>query len=653
MKSGNRRIIPLLVVAFFIYCNFCNSQNTFLKSYNTGDMGYCVREANGVSYVATGCTDFYYNFHWFNMSPIVNTNIQLLKTMTDGTLLWEKIYSYPGNRSLATWMEHTSDNGYIVTGRTNQDLIWPPDSNDIILLKTDDDGNIQWSKIYDTGKDDLGYCVQQTSDGGYIISGFHDSIPLSLEGTTYAILIKTDVSGNVIWEKKYEFAVRDLDTGESFPWVVRQTNDDGYILTGTTAGSHAADLYVIRTDPTGNVVWAKSYEHDFTNFRFSLGLDIIENSAGDFIVAGALDKDQSLNEYNYPYILKLNNAGTILNAKFFDSAPPEMFQSGFSSVEETPDNGYLFTGMGGYSNFGMLAQILKTDSDFNMEWSRTYSNDGIATVGTRSGRMTTDGCYIFTGKRLNDGTILMKTDNIGLIPCKNPGTLFEIVPSILEVDRFPLTYSGINSIDVVLNTQVFLSDTSTLCPDTPVILPIELLTFNAHRSNDKTILLQWETASEINNDYFEIEKSSDGIAFTSIGIVKGAGNSSTLSSYSFEDLHDESNRLIYYRLAQFDYDRSKTFSEIIAVSNHNTDITEITSDYKRDNESIELSFSSSVNEKITISMIDLLGKVCYQSNLTTASGYINYTLDVGPLEKGIYIISISSNASRTNKLILN
>ena len=138
MKSGNRRIIPLLVVAFFIYCNFCNSQNTFLKSYNTGDMGYCVREANGVSYVATGCTDFYYNFHWFNMSPIVNTNIQLLKTMTDGTLLWEKIYSYPGNRSLATWMEHTSDNGYIVTGRTNQDLIWPPDSNDIILLKTDE-----------------------------------------------------------------------------------------------------------------------------------------------------------------------------------------------------------------------------------------------------------------------------------------------------------------------------------------------------------------------------------------------------------------------------------------------------------------------------------------------------------------------------------
>ncbi len=630
-----------------------SSQNTFVKTYNTGDMGYCIREANGISYVAAGCTDFYYNFNWLNMSPIASTNIQLIKTMTDGTLQWEKIYSYPGNRSLATWMEHTSDNGYIITGRTNQDLIWPPDSNNILLLKTDDSGNVQWSKIFDTGKDDLGYCVQQTTDGGYVVSGFHDSVPLSLAGTTYAILLKTDANGNLLWEKKYEFAVRDLDTGESFPWVVKQTSDGGYVLTGTTAGSHAADLYVIRTDLNGNVVWAKSYEHDFTNFRFSLGLDIIENSAGDFIIAGSLDKDQSLNEYNYPYILKINNIGTILNAKFFESVPAEMFQSGFSSVEETPDNGYLFTGMGGYSNFGMLAQILKTDVDFNMQWSRTYSNDGIATVGTRSGRLTTDGCYIFTGKRLNDGTIIMKTDNLGLIPCKNPGTLLEIIPSILEVDRFPLTYSGINSIDFLPMTQVISSDTSTLCPVTPLILPIELLSFGAKRSDENKILLQWETAAEINNDYFEIEKSSDGILFTSIGIVNGAGNSSTLSSYSFEDKLFQTDPVLYYRLAQFDYDKTKTNSEIIAVSNHNTDITEITSDYNRENESIELSFSSSEKEKITISMIDLLGKVCYQSSLTTESGYIHYTLDVGPLEKGIYIISISSKSSRTNKLILN
>jgi hypothetical protein len=652
MKSLFSKSLLVLLITTSLFTNYASAQNTFVKTYNSGDMGYCVREANGVSYVAVGCTDFYYNFNWLNMSPIINTNIHAIKTMTDGTLLWEKVYSYPGYRSLATWMENTSDNGYIITGRINQDLVWPPDSNDIILTKTDTDGNIQWTKIYDTGKDELGYCVQQTSDGGYIVSGFHDSVPLSLEGTTFALLIKTDATGNVIWEKKYEFAVRDLDTGESFPWVVKQTSDAGYILIGTTAGSHAADLYVIRTDQTGNVSWAKSYEHDLTNFRFSVGLDIIENSGGDFIVAGSLDKDQTLNEYNYPYILKLNSSGTILNAKFFDSAPPEMFQSGFSSVEETPDNGYLFTGMGGYSNFGMLAQILKTNSNFDMEWSRTYSNDAIATVGTRSGRATTDGCYIFTGKRFNDGTILMKTDNLGLIPCKNPGTLLEIAPSIMEVDRFPLTFSGINTSDITLNTQILLTDTSTLCPVTPAILPIELLSFNAKRSDEETILLQWATASEINNDYFEIEKSYNGIEFHSIGIVKGAGNSSTTSSYSYEDKSGESHRLTYYRLAQIDYDRTKIYSATISFSLQSSGPTLISSEFTSQRESIELSISTNTRENISVMITDMLGKICYQTILAAEAGIQQHELSIGALNTGMYILSISDKTKRINRKIL-
>lgn len=218
MKSGNRRIIPLLVVAFFIYCNFCNSQNTFLKSYNTGDMGYCVREANGVSYVATGCTDFYYNFHWFNMSPIVNTNIQLLKTMTDGnfcfgrkyilileTEVWQHGWNIPQTMDTLLQVGRIR----ILSGHLTATILFYLRLMTMAIfngLK-----NLWYRKRWS------GYCVQQTSDGGYIISGFpYDSIPLSLEGTTYAILIKTDVSGNVIWEKKYEFAVRDLDTANHF-----------------------------------------------------------------------------------------------------------------------------------------------------------------------------------------------------------------------------------------------------------------------------------------------------------------------------------------------------------------------------------------------------------------------------------------------------
>ena len=652
MKPESRMKLLFFMMAFIFELTTTVAQpSTFLKTYNAGDMGYSVREANGVSYVVAGCTDFYYNFNWFTMSPIASTNVHLLKTTTDGTLIWEKTFNYPGKRTLATWHEHTSDDGFIITGRANQDLVWPPDSNDILLIKTDNDGVIQWSKFYDTGKDELGYCVRQTSDGGYVVSGFHDSAPLSLAGTTYAILIKTDLNGNVQWEKKYELAVRDLDTGESFPWVVKQTADGGYILTGTTVGSHAADAYVIRTDPSGNLIWAKSYEHDASEFRFSLGLDIIESSTGDFIVAGSMDKDQSLSQYNYPYILKLNSNGNILNAKFFDSAPAQPFQSGFSSVEETPDGGFFFTGMGGYSNFGMLAQLLKTDTDFNMQWSRAYSNDGGATIGSRSGRLTSDGCYVYTGKKVNTGTVLMKTDNLGLVPCKNPGTLLELLPSVLEVDRFPLTLTGINSNDVVFNTQVFLADTTTLCPVTIAILPVELLSFAAKEISGNLIQLDWKTASETNNDYFIVEKSTDGINFTPIGLVKGSGNSTINHNYSCLDKKNEGILLYYYRLQQVDYDGTRNFSPTISFHDHSAvfKLISLVADYP--SQRINIHFDTNTSKNITFTLTDITGRACYQNASDSQKGLQKINLDVNDLSKGIYILSIFDGQQLlTNKI---
>lgn len=653
MEPANR-FKSLLLVTFLLLNFYCSKSqpSTFLKTYNAGDMGYCVREANGISYVSAGGTDFYYNFHWFTMSPIANTNVHLLKTTTDGNLIWEKVFNYPGRRTLATWMEVTQDNGFILTGRTNQDLIWPPDSNDILLIKTDNSGNIQWSRTYDSGKDDLGYCVRQTNDGGYIISAFHDSVPMSLTGTTYAMLIKTDLNGNIIWNRKYELAVRDLDTGESFPWVVKQTADGGYILVGTTAGSHAADVYVIRTDQTGNVVWAKSYDHDFSALRFSLGLDVIESSTGDFIIAGSMDKDQTLNEYNYPYTLKINSAGNILVAKFYDSAPAQMFQSGFSSVTETPDGGFFFTGMGGYGGFGMLAQLLKTDSDLNMQWSRVYSNDGGATIGSRSGQLTSDGCYIFTGKKVNKGTVLLKTDNLGLVPCKTPGTLIEFLPSVIAIDRFPDTYTGISTSNIVLNTQLFLADTTTLCPVTPSILPVELLSFTANEINGNRIRLDWSTASEINNDYFIVEKSLDGINFTTSGIVDGSGNSTVNLSYSMTDYLAEDVPLIYYRLQQVDFDGSKSSSLSIPVylKKETFSIISTTSEYN--SLTINLFFKSKSRKNLALTLTDLLGRNCIVTDLASEDRIQSVELNMNDHSKGVYILSISDGLQTFNQKVL-
>ncbi|MBP6334725.1 MAG: hypothetical protein KA444_04565 [Bacteroidia bacterium] len=632
-----------ILLSFFLFSFIAHDSvaqpATFLKTYINGNSGYSVRELNGNEYVVAGGTDFYYNFHWFNMSPIVSTNIHLFKTNSDGNLVWEKIFNLPGSRSTSTWMEPTQDGGFIITGHRNQETVWPPDSNDVVLIKSDSDGVIQWSKILDSGKDELSYCVRQTFDGGYIVSGFHDAVPLSIAGTTYAMLIKTDASGNIEWDKMYQFAVRDLDTGESLPWTVSQTADSGYVLTGTTAGSHQADIYVIRTNLLGDLVWAKSYEHDNSVNRFSLGLDILEDSAGDIVIAASMDKDHSALEVNYPYIQKMDANGTFIKGYIYNSIPAQAFQAGFSSVEQSPDGGYLFTGMGGYSGFGNQAQILKTDVNFNMQWSRSYTWDGIATMGSRSGRSTSDGCYIFTGKRQSDGTVLMKTDFIGLVPCKTPASLLEIVPSVLTVDRFPTSISGIIASNVIFTSIPSGIDTSTECPLTPTHLPVELINFTASYLNEKSVMLKWQTASETNNDYFNIERSLDGVHFSKIAFEKGNGNTSQMSDYSFLDSEVPFRDVIYYRLRQIDYDGTEHNSKVIQLALTTTNFTLVSVKTDLAESSLSFDLNCDGTEIIDYQLIDLLGRVVFQHTLPAEKGLNKIRFDMHGKANGVYFYS--------------
>lgn len=104
---------------------------------------------------------------------------------------------------------------------------------------------------------------------------------------------------------------------------------------------------------------------------------------------------------------------------------------------------------------------------------------------------------------------------------------------------------------------------------TSITLPVELMSFNAQHTTEGKTHLTWATASEHNNEGFEIEKSTDGTRFEKIGFVAGAGNSSEKTEYTFEDASafERAVQVVYYRLRQVDHDGAFEYSKIVSVRN--------------------------------------------------------------------------------------
>jgi hypothetical protein len=152
-----------------------------------------------------------------------------------------KTYGGTGG-DIAYSVQQTSDGGYILAGETDSFGA----GGDIFLIKTDASGNIQWAKTYGGTYSDYAYSVQQTSDGGYIVAGYTRSFGAGLSDV---FLVKTDASGNISWAKTYG------GTNGEGAFSVQQTSDGGYIVAGYTYSFSAGwdDIFLIKTDANGNI----------------------------------------------------------------------------------------------------------------------------------------------------------------------------------------------------------------------------------------------------------------------------------------------------------------------------------------------------------------------------------------------------------------
>lgn len=187
-------------------------------------------------------------------------------------------------------------------------------------------------------------------------------------------------------------------------------------------------------------------------------------------------------------------------------------------------------------------------------------------------------------------------------------------------------------------------------------LPVELLSFSAKLNNDFNVDIQWITATEINNDYFIVERSKDGQYFENIVKVKGAGNSEQILSYSAQDVAPLPG-VSYYRLKQVDFDGTVSYSKVVAVNSNAADISAEPMSFSvfpnPSNSNTQIAFYNvNASDEVQIKIYDLSGKEMHSSmHYVNGNGNIA-SFDVSSFPSGIYLVNVLYDGITTQQKLV-
>jgi len=175
-------------------------------------------------------------------------------------------------------------------------------------------------------------------------------------------------------------------------------------------------------------------------------------------------------------------------------------------------------------------------------------------------------------------------------------------------------------------------------------LPLTLVQFVAQQ-NANDITCRWQTANELNVNNFEIERSIDGKSFEKIGSQKAIGNTTINSFYQFTDesAYTLKSAVIYYRLKSVDNDGKYTYSNVVAVKIGEKQVVNVYPNPATNFINVEVTNTNTNNTKNTIQIVDYVGRVVYENQVTTTLGTQTYNINISKLAKGNYVLMLKNN----------
>jgi uncharacterized delta-60 repeat protein len=306
-------------------------------------------------------------------------DILVIKLNSTGNIQWAKTFN-AGLWDCVFSFQQTNDGGYIMAGST-----YPDNMSDFLIIKLTSQWDVQWAKTFGGIYDDWVCSIEQTNDGGYIIIGE----TYSFGGGDGAILIiKLNSQGDVVWAKTYSGGVYEYAPS------IEQTNDGGYIVVGETYsfGAGEGDVLVIKLDSQGEIEWIKTFGGIYDDGAHF----IYQTNDGGYIIAG------STNSFGAGYsdflIIKLNLQGEIEWVKTFGGSESDWA----FRIEQTNDGGYIVGGVTesfglGWSDF----LIIKLNPQAEIEWAKTFGGgyeDWLSSI-----HKTNDGGYVIVGSTSSFG----------------------------------------------------------------------------------------------------------------------------------------------------------------------------------------------------------------------------------------------------------
>ncbi len=372
-KMKKVTIVAPLVVFLFLSLSFPEENERMI---NDGEWNktFGGRNIDIANYV-TQTKDEEYIIAGYSMSfGAGNFDAWLIKVSADGNEEWNKTFGGM-KEDVASCVVQTVDEGYIITGHT---FSYGAGNGDAWLIKTDRNGNEIWNKTFGGKYFDWASSVVETN--GYILIGTTLSYGA---GEQDIWLIKTDRNGNEIWNKT--FGGKDTEYGE----YINQTKMGDYVIAGTTAsyGPGKWDIWLIKIDENGNEIWNKT----FGEWDMEQGNCVRQTNDGGYIITGT-STSFTPGDWDDIVLIKTDGNGEEEWIKLFGSGDQDFG----ASVVQLIDGGYLIAGFTFSIGAGDSdAWLIKTDKNGNEIWNKTF---GIRKTDlARCVIQSEDGSYIVVG----------------------------------------------------------------------------------------------------------------------------------------------------------------------------------------------------------------------------------------------------------------